>query len=178
MANPVHRADVDPVANNLASVTPIPPPLESTPGLADVGRAGLVTAVTSSLVCWIFFGIGTLFGTEFDIHIFGMSGVAHLPWYLVLVLTFTLVMLYALVASGFRDRRGCRRWCLLVGYSLGAVGIAAWLFQPEEVTWPTRIWLILCVVATTWLSAGPIARVVGDTDPWVTAGHRRIGLDG
>ncbi len=178
MTNPVRRADVDPVANNHSSVTPIPPPLESAPGLADVGRAGLVTGITSALVCWLFYGIGTLFGTEFDISILGMSDLAHLPWYLVLLLPFTLVMLYALVASGFRDRSGCRRWCLLIGYALGALGVAAFLLQPEGVTWPTRIWLSLCVVATTFLAAPPIARVVGDTDPWVTAGHRRIGLDG
>jgi len=177
MANRADRVDVDPVSNNLNSVTPVPPPVEAIPRLSAVLRAGIVTGVTASLLCWLLFGIGTLFGTEFDIHLAGSSGVTHVPWYVVVLMPFLLVMAYAALSASLRDRPGCRRLCLTLGYSLGLLGVIAFLFQPEQVTWPTRIWLALMVIVTVVISVPQIARVVGDSDPKVTAGHRRLGLD-
>ncbi len=168
---------VDPVGNNLDSVTPVSPPIESAPRLSDVLRAGLVTGVTASLLCWLLYGIGTLFGTDFDVQTLGRDDLTHVSWYQILIAPTAAALLFALLASALRGRRNCRRTTLMLGYLLGAVSLLAPLLQPADVTWPTKIWLAIFHIVTIALVVPQVARVVGDADPYVTAGYRRSGLD-
>ncbi len=177
MADVPERTDVDPIGNNLDSVTPIPPPIEAAPRLSDVLRAGATTGVTSSLVCWLLYGIASLFGTDFDVRKGTGETLAHVSWYEVLIVPFAAAMVFSGIAAALRGRRNCRATTLLIGYSLGAVSLLAPLLQPSEATWPSRIWLATFHVITIVLVVPQIARVVGDSDPLVTAGHRRLGLD-
>lgn len=167
----------DPVGNNLDSVTPVPPPIEAAPRFSDVLRAGLTTGVTASLVCWLLYGIASLFGTDFDVRIGVGDDLRHVPWWLVLLVPTVSAMAFALVASGLRKRRGCRHTTALLGYALGVLSLLPLALQPSDVTWPTRLWLALMHVVTIVLVVPQIARVVGDSDPAVTAGHRRLGLE-
>jgi hypothetical protein len=169
--------DVDPVGNNLDSVTPQPPPIEAAPRFSDVMRAGLTPGVTASLVCWLLYGIATLFGTDFDVAAGSSSDLVHVAWYQVLIVPVLAALVFALAATALRKRRHCRRSTLLFGYGFGALSLLPVLLQPAEVTWPTRIWLIVFHLVTIALVVPQVARVVGDSDPYVTDGHRRVGLE-
>ena len=176
MVDPSAR-DVDPVGNNLDSVTPVPPPIEAAPRFSDVLRAGLTPGVTASLVCWLLYGIASLFGTQFAVAVGSGGDLMHVPWYLVIIFPVLSALAFALVATALRKRRHCRRTTELVGYLLGALSVVPVLLQPAEVTWPTKIWLTLFHVITIVLVVPQVARVVGDSDPYVTDGHRRVGLE-
>lgn len=165
------------VGNNRDSVTPVPPPIEAAPRFSDVLRAGLTTGVTSGLVCWLLYGIASLFGTDFDASTGIRDGLEHISWHLVLLTPVVSALAFALLASGLRKRRGCHQTTVMVGFVLGGLSLLPVLLQPAAVTWPTRIWLLLMHLVTILLVVPQVARVVGDSDPDVTAGHRRLGLD-
>lgn len=170
----VERAtDVDVVGNNLDSVTPVPPPIEAVPRLSDVLRAGLVTGITAALVCWLLFGIARLFGTEMTVTVAGET--TRVAWWMVLTQAILSPLIFSLIAAAFRKHRNCRRTTAIVGYVLGIISLAAPLLQGD--TWPTKIWLVLMHIVTILIVVPQVARVVGDSDPHVTAGYRRSGLD-
>jgi len=165
----------DTVGNNLDSVTPVAPPIEAAPRFSDVLRAGLTTGVTAGLLCWLLYGIASLFGTDFDVQ--GPDGLRHIPWIAVLVLPVVSALVFGLLASALRKKNNCGRTTRIVGYALGVLSLAGPVLQPADVTWPTRIWLIVMHLLTMLLVVPQVARVVGDSDPAVTVGHRRLGLD-
>lgn len=171
------RPAVDPVGNNLDSVTPIPPPIEAAPRFSDVLRSGLTSGVTASLLCWLLYGIATLFGTDFDVRQGTGDELAHVAWYQVLIVPVLAALVFALIATALRRRRHCRRHTLLLGYALGTLSVLPVVLQPTDVTWPTRIWLLGFHLLTIVLVVPQVARVVGDADPYVTAGYRRSGLE-
>lgn len=171
------RPAVDPVGNNLDSVTPVPPPIEAAPRFSDVLRAGLTSGVSASLVCWLLYGIGSLFGTEFDVRQGTDDELSHVAWYQVLIVPLFSALVFALIATALRKRRHCRRNTLILGFTLGAVSLLPVVFQPNDVTWPTRLWLLGFHLLTIALVVPQVARVVGDSDPYITAGYRRSGLE-
>lgn len=177
MSSSEPEPSVDIEGNNLDSVTPIAPPIEASPRLSDVLRAGLVTGLTASLVSWLLYGIATLFGTQFDVAQAGSAELTHVAWYQVLILPLISALIFAAIAAAFRRRRHCRRTTLVLGYALGLLSLVPVLAQPDDVTWPTKVWLSLFHVITMLLVVPQIARVVGDSDPFITAGYRRTGLD-
>jgi Na+/melibiose symporter-like transporter len=169
---------VDVVGNNLDSVTPVPPPIEAAPRFSDVLRAGLVMGVASSLVCWLLFGIARLFGTDFLVRQGGGDGdLTRIWWWQVLLVPVTAALIFSLLATALRKRPNCRRLTLITGGALFVLTLMPVLFQPSGVTWPTRIWLVILHVVTALIVVPQVARVVGDSDPAVTAGHRRVGLE-
>lgn len=167
--------EVDLVGNNLDSCTPIPPPIEAAPRFSDVLRAGLITGITASLACWLLYGIASLFRTTFDVTV-ADGRAMHIGWFMVLLLPLLSALAFALLATALRRRRGCRALTAGLGYLLGALSIAAVLLLPEASV-ATRVWLVLFHLVTIALIVPQIARVVGDSDPRVLAGHRRSGLD-
>jgi hypothetical protein len=177
MAQSVGKPPVDVEGNNLDSVTPIAPPIESMPRLSSVLRAGVVTGITASLVCWLLYGIASLFGTDFDVRMGFGDGLTHVAWYQILMVPLLSGVVFAGMAAGLRRHPNCRRNALLIGYALGAVSLLAVVLQPAEVTWPTKIWLAIFHIVTIVLVVPQVARVIGDADPYVTAGYRRSGLD-
>lgn len=177
MSSAESKPSIDIEGNNLDSVTPIAPPIEAAPRLSNVLRAGLVTGITASLVCWSLYGIATLFGTEFDVAQAGNDELTHVAWYQILILPFISALIFAAIAAGLRRRRHCRRTTLIIGYTFGLLSLVPVLAQPADVTWPTKIWLSLFHLITMAIVVPQVARVVGDSDPFITAGYRRTGLD-
>ncbi len=173
----VADADIDPIAVNADSVTPIAPPLEAVPRLSNVLRAGLIPGVTATILCSLLWLIGWAFGTDFEVR--GATGDS--PMFInplhIAVVALGAAMLFALAASLLRGRRGCKRVVLTIGYLAGLASLYALYAQPDWVTWPTKIWLALFHVITTLLVVPQVARVVGDSDPRATAGMRRTGLE-
>lgn len=167
--------DVDPVGNNLDSCTPTPPPIEAAPRFSDVLRAGMTTGVTASLGCWLLYGIASLFGVTFDVTV-GGGRQMHVGWWQVLLLPVLSALAFALLATALRRRRGCRARTLAAGYGLGALSVVPVLLLPQAAP-ATRVWLVVLHLLTMLLVVPQVARVVGDSDPRVLAGHRRSGLD-
>ncbi len=168
-------AGADPVAANADSVTPIAPPMSAVPTTRNVFMAGWVTGLTAAIVCLILRGIATLFGTEFLVQPLFPSGSSQLepvPWAATFVVPLMAGIAGAAVAAVFLGVKGCRRWVFWLGTAALFISLTSPLIQPDDVTWPTKIWLSLMHVVTWILVVPQIARVVGDSDPSVTAGYR------
>ncbi len=165
-------AGADPVAANLDSVTPIAPPLSSVPTTKAVLSAGWVTGITAGIVCVLLRALGGLFGADFLIPAPGSTDLIPVPWFMIFILPIVCGVLGSLVAAIFLGVKGCQRWVFWLGTGLMLVSLAPPLLQPDPVTWPTRIWLAVMRVVTWGITVPQIARVVGDSDPRVTAGYR------
>lgn len=163
----------DPVAANADSVTPVAPPLSSAPRLRDILRAGWVTGVTAALLCLLMRAIGTIFGTDFLAVPLGSDEPQRVAWWAIAVVPILAALVFSLVVSLLRGVRHCRMIALYLGFIVGGLSIAVPLMQPADVTWPTRIWLVLMHVVTIELVVPQVARVLGDSDPRVTAGYRQ-----
>jgi predicted secreted protein len=168
----------DPAAANEDSCTPVAPPMWSAPGLSNLLTAGLITGITAALVSVIFYGIGSLFGTDFDVVPMGSDDPQHVQWWATIAAPIAAALLFALLCGLLLGRRHNRRIALVVGYVVGLASLAVPLIQPDEVTWPTRIWLALMHLVTMLIVVPNVARMLGDSDPYVTAGYRRTGPKG
>lgn len=164
----------DPVAANADSVTPIPPPLSAVPTTKAVLTAGWVTGLTAGIVCVIIRAIAGIFGTEFLVARPGTDGLTPVPWLMVFLLPIACGLIGSLVAAIFLGVRGCQRWVFWLGTVAMLVSLASPLLQPDTVTWPTKIWLSAMHVVTWFIIVPQVARVVGDSDPRVTAGYRDV----
>ncbi len=167
----------DPIAANADSVTPIAPPRSAIPTTKAVLTAGWVTGLTAGIVCLLMRLIAGLFGVEFLVARPGSEELSPVPWALVLLTPVVVGVGGALVAAIFLGVRGCQRWVFWLGTAAVVVSLASPLLQPPGVTWPTRIWLALMHLVTWFLIVPQVARVVGDSDPRVTAGYRDVGSD-
>lgn len=164
----------DPVAANADSVTPIAPPLSSIPTTKAVLTAGWVTGLTAGIVCLIMRVIGGIFGTAFEVTRPGSSELMPVPWIVVLALPVLCGLIGSLIAAIFLGVRGCQRWVFWLGTAVMLVSLTSPLLQPDSVTWPTKIWLAAMHVVTWFIVVPQVARVVGDSDPRVTAGYRDV----
>lgn len=166
------NTDIDPVAANLDSVTPIAPPWSARPRLSDVLRAGLVTGITASIINTLLWLITWAVGVDYTVALGRDQGMLMTitPWQIFLVVMIS-ALLYALLMAGLRGRKYCRKIALVIGY-LAAVGsLAGPALQAQ--TWPTFILLSLMHVITALLVVPQVARVVGDADPRALAGYRK-----
>ena len=167
----------DPVAANADSVTPIAPPLSSIPTTKNVLTAGWVTGLTAGIVCLVLRAITGLFGVEYMVSRPGADGLQPVPWLGVLVIPLDCGVVGSLVAAVFLGVKGCQRWVFWLGTAVMVLSLAPVLTQPDPVTWPTRIWLVVMHVVTWFIVVPQVARVVGDSDPHVTIGYRDVGSD-
>jgi hypothetical protein len=177
--HPVDRpqlpAGADRNAGNADSVTPVAPPASAIPTTRNVFVAGWVTGLTAAIVCTIMRAIATLFGTDFLVEQpFAEGGLVSVPWAATFVMPLIAGIGGAAVAAVFLGIKGCQRWVFWLGTLALAVSLTSPLLQPEGVTWPTKVWLSLMHVVTWFLVVPQVARVVGDSDPRVTAGYRDV----
>ncbi len=166
----------DPVAANEDSVTRVAPPMHSVPTTRNVFMAGWVTGLTAAIVCVILRLVATLFGTDFLVQqpSFGAEAgqLEEVPWAATFVLPLIAGLAGAAVAAVFLGVKGCRHWVFWLGTLALVVSLASPLTQPDEVAWGTRVWLAAMHVITWAIVVPQVARVVGDSDPRVTAGYR------
>lgn len=170
-------AGADPVAANADSVTPIAPPLSAAPTTKAVLTAGWVTGLTAGIICLLMRVIAGLFGTEFLVMRPGSTDLTAIPWLMIFVLPIVCGLAGSLVAAIFLGVRGCQRWVFWLGTGIMIASLASPLLQPDTVTWPTKIWLCLMHVVAWGIIVPQVARVVGDSDPRVTAGYRDVGTE-
>lgn len=170
----------DEKAANADSVTFITPPKSAIPTTRDVLRAGFITGVTASILCSVLAFIGWVFRVQFVVAYPFTSGdpftssidLAPVPWVSFPLAPFLAGMVGSLAAAALLGVRRAGKLVLLLGTLIAAIAVVVVLLEPHGVTWPTRIWLIL-MIATAWLIIVPqVARVVGDSDPTITASFR------
>ncbi len=165
---------VDAVAANADSVTPIPPPLSSVPTTKTVLTAGWVTGSTAGIVCLLIRLISGIFGVDYLVARPGSDQMEPVPWLVVLLLPLVVGVVGSLIAAIFLGVRGCQRWTFWLGTAAMLASLSGPFLQPGAVTWPTRIWLGVMHVVTWAIIVPQVARVVGDSDPRVTAGYREV----
>lgn len=164
----------DPVAANADSVTPIAPPASAIPTTKAVLTAGWVTGLTAGIICLILRVVAAIFGTDFMVVRPGSDELTPVPWPAVFLVPIVCGVVGSLVAAIFLGVRGCQRWVFWLGTLAVLISLASPLLQPDTVTWPTKIWLTVMHLVAWGVIVPQVARVVGDSDPRVTAGYREI----
>ena len=160
-------------AANADSVTPIPPPKAAIPTTRDVLIAGVVTGITAAIVCLLMRIVAWVFRADFIAYVPGLgSELTPIPWQNIVLLPLIVAFGAALLAAILLGVRYAQVIINTVGTLLYVASLAVPLWLAEDATWPTRIWLALMHTAT-WLIVVPqLARIVGDSDPRVTASFR------
>lgn len=166
---------VDPRAGNADSVTPIAPPISAVPTTKAVLTAGWTTGLTAGLVCLAIRVLAGLFGTEFRVAAPDDGRNLAVSWVAALVVPVLSGMAMAAVGGLFLGVRGARRWVFWIGTAVLLVSLVSPWVWAFEATWPTRFWLAVMQLLTWLLVVPQVARVVGDSDPKVTAAYREPG---
>ena len=159
---------------NADSVTFIPPPIDAIPTTRDVLRAGLVTGITASIVCSMAAFIGWIFRVDFLVSLPFTSSddLVPLPWVAVVVVPLLAGLIGSFAAAGLLGVRRAKMLVFVLGTLIAIVSLAAPLMQPDTVTWPTKLWLVVMHIDAWVIIVPQVARIVGDSDPLVVASFR------
>lgn len=144
-------------------MTPIPPPTSAHPGVRTMAYAALVTGAWSGLLSLILYGLARLIGVPMQVETAG--GLQTVPWFAVLLLPIIAAEIGAIASLLLRDRRGAQRITFWVGTLVAIASVVPLFFQPSEVLWSTRIWLMVMHLITWFLVVPQIARIIGDSEP-------------
>jgi hypothetical protein len=129
--------------------------------VGSVVRAGTIAGLVAGIVCAVLWGIGSLFGTNFEVKPLGSDELQSVGLIAVLLVP-VLVGAVASAAAAFLFRGpGAFLWVLLLGFALTLVSVGAPLFQPSDVTWPTRLWLSSMHLVTGLIVVPVVALAVG-----------------
>lgn len=183
MVTPEHRdrspqfnvpEGADQKAANADSVTFIPPPKSAIPTTRDVLRAGLVTGATASIVCSMTAFIGWVFRVDFLVVPPFTSGddLVSLPWFSVVLVPLVAGLAGSLAAAALLGVRRVEGLILIAGTLIAVISLAVPLLQPDTVTWPTKIWLVVMHIEAWVIIVPQVARVVGDSDPAIVMSFR------
>jgi len=145
------------------SMTPIPPPSSARPGVRTMAYAALVTGGWSAIVCLVLYGFARLIGVPMQVETAGSLQVV--PWFAVLLLPLVAAEIGAIAALVVRGRKRAGRLVFWVGTIVAIASFVPLFFQPTDVLWSTRIWLIVLHVITWFLVVPQIARIIGDSEP-------------
>lgn len=137
--------------------------------------AGWVTGLTAGIVCLLLRIVAGLFGTEFLVAEPGDRRNLAVGWMSAFAVPLVAGLLAAVLGAIFLGVSNCRRWVFWIGTAALLVTVASPWVWALEATWPTRVWLAVMQVLTWVLVVPQVARVVGDSDPVVTAGYREPG---
>ena len=118
------------------------------PSVVDIVRTGLIAGVFAGFLCEVMYGIGRIFGTNFEVKTGSSDQLAALPPFMPFVLPLVVAVLAALVVALLFRRAGGAFWVLTLGFMLTILSLGIPLFQPSGVTWPTKIWLVLMHLVT------------------------------
>lgn len=151
------------------SVTPVPPPASAVPHTSNLVYAGVVTGAWSGLISLAIYGIGRLLGVPFEVMRPGSDSLQVVPWFLMLLMPLLAAVVGALLSAIMLGRRHARRIVFWVGTAFALLSCASPLMQSDDVTWSTRIWLLIPHIVTWFLVVPQIARIVGDSEPGMYA---------
>ena len=118
------------------------------PSVVDIVRTGVIAGVFAGFLCEVMYGIGRIFGTNFEVKTGSSDQLAALPPFTPFVLPLVVAVLAALVVALLFRRAGGAFWVLTLGFMLTILSLGIPLFQPSGVTWPTKIWLVLMHLVT------------------------------
>ncbi len=118
------------------------------PSVTDVVRTGVIAGVFAGFLCEVMYGIGRIFGTNFEVKTGSSDQLTSIPPFMPFVLPLVVAVLAALVVALLFRRAGGAFWVLTLGFMLTILSLGLPLFQPSTVTWPTKIWLLLMHLTT------------------------------
>jgi len=125
--------------------------------------AALVTGGWSAIGCLVLYGFARLIGVPMQVETAGSLQVV--PWFAVLLLPLVAAEIGAIASLVVRGRKRAGRLVFWVGTIVAIASVVPLFFQPTQVLWSTRIWLIVLHVITWFLVVPQIARIIGDSEP-------------
>jgi hypothetical protein len=129
--------------------------------VGSVIRAGMIAGLVAGILCAILWGIGSLFGTDFEVQTAGSDGLRKVTLPMVLLVPVLVGAVSSAVAAFLFRGPGAFLWVLLLGFLLTIVSLGLPLFQPSDVTWPTRLWLSTMHLVTGLVVVPVVALAVG-----------------
>ena len=127
------------------------------PTVTDIVRSGLIAGVFAGFLCEVMYGIGRLFGTNFEVKNSNSDQLQALPPFSPFLVPVVVALLAALVVAWLFRRPGGAFWVFTLGFMLTILSLGVPLFQPSAVTWPTRFWLVLMHLTTGLIVVSALA---------------------
>lgn len=131
------------------------------PGIGSVVRAGVIAGLVAGILCAIIWLIAKLFGTEFMVMTARSEELTEVTvWMAFIVPVLVGLIVSPLAALLFRGVAAVL-WVMLIGFFVTLISLGVPLFQPDDVTWPTRLWLSLMHLAAGLIIVPVVALAVG-----------------
>jgi hypothetical protein len=142
-----------------AMSTPNAAPVRS--GYGAVLRASLIAGLVAGILCVFLWGIGSLFGTEFEVQPAGSDALQPVTFWAALFFPVVTAGIAGSIAYFLFRGPGAFLWILLIGFALTLLSLFVPLLQPSDVTWPTKLWLASMHLVTGLIVVPVIAVTVG-----------------
>jgi hypothetical protein len=139
----------------------IPEPRPARAGLGAVLRASVVAGLVAGLLCGIVWVIGAVFGTNFEVATAGSDDLQRINVLMAIGVPVLVAAIAGPLAAVLFRGPASFLWVLLFGTMLTFLSLALPLFQPSDVTWPTRLWLSVMHLLTGLIVVPVIAAAVG-----------------
>lgn len=129
----------------MASMNSVQPPA---PSVGSVVRAGAIAGIVAGFLCALMYGVGRVFGTDFQVTVGGSDQLRDVSFLGVFVAPIVVGALSAYVAALLFRRPSGFLFVLLFGFAFTVLSLFVPLIQPSDVTWPTRLWLVAMHLVT------------------------------
>lgn len=138
---------------------PASPPVRI--GLGPVFRASVIAGLVAGLLCGIVWVIAAVFQTDFEVATIGWDELRSVNILMAIGVPVLVAAIAGPLAALLFRGPAAFLWVLLFGAMLTVLSLALPLFQPSEVTWPTRLWLCVMHLLTGLIVVPVIAAAVG-----------------
>jgi hypothetical protein len=130
-------------------------------GYGAVLRASLIAGLVAGILCVFLWGIGSLFGTDFEVQPAGSDTLQPVTFWAALFFPVVTAGIAGSIAYFLFRGPGAFLWILLIGFALTLLSLFVPLLQPSDVTWPTKLWLASMHLVTGLIVVPVIAVTVG-----------------
>jgi hypothetical protein len=130
-------------------------------GYGAVLRACLIAGLIAGVLCAFLWGIGSLFGTEFEVQPAGSDSLQPVTFWACLLFPIVTAGVTGSIAYVLFRGPGAFLWILLIGFALTLLSLFIPLLQPSDVTWPTKLWLSSMHLVTGLIVVPVVAVTVG-----------------
>lgn len=130
-------------------------------GYGAVLRASVIAGLVAGILCVFLWGIGSLFGTEFEVQPAGSDALRPVTFWACLLLPVITAAIAGSIAYLLFRGPAAFLWILLLGFALTLLSLFVPLLQPSDVTWPTKLWLSAMHLVTGLIVVPVVAVTVG-----------------
>lgn len=129
--------------------------------MGPVLRASLIAGLVAGIGCVFLWGIGSLFGTNFEVQPARSDSLQQVTFFACLLIPVVVAGVAGSLAYLLFRGPGAFLWILLLGFGLTLLSLFLPLLQPTDVTWPTKLWLSLMHLVTGLIVVPVVAVAVG-----------------